>query len=808
MSETTTDADGRYTIPARPGKILIESTEVPKAFLSPNYGDYPRLEVKANQTWPDLKFTPAARLDGIVVDESGHPVAGAEVYLLETDHRRIRRQEPIRTGDGGAFHFDQLDPQEPLSLWARSGDATTDGAVVVRPSEVKGKLSITIDPKFAVRIRGMATDANGKRIASAKATLRWVRPYATGKGGWVDTVLESYVTTENGWFVFRGLWPRLEYNVVVEARGHNKAEAPEVTGKAGETHDVGKIVLASTGGSVSGQVVGSDGRPIGGATVFNRGDGPEPVASSTDREGRFRLDGLLPGTRFAFVRKDRYRFTGVKAAEDGGDLTITLLKTNEPAPRWQPAATARFDEQRAFAKQVLIRLWEKYGTNANNNGAFVCILEMAPIDPELAMRWSAQVGHKFDNRIRPDIAEELAETDAAGAMELLNQEHDRLSQFALQKLAERFAATDAKKALPFANEAAVRARALNQPDRTLALARAGTVLVRLGRADVGRKLIDEAAHDVAQLGTENRAGYACGLVAQALAPFDVERALAIIEPIKDENMEKDRYLAFIAGAIATRDTNRAVTLANKVGGPAFYHELVKTEIAFKIGADHPDEAIKVIEGMKREPVGGWQAEAFGWLAVALAPRDRARAWTLIDRALAILIDHPDPFARSASSGGEMASAAHIAECARRIGYPDMESAIMRVMACRPIGSRGAGDRASLIHSIAVAAIPLALIDPDAARTVLEQVESRGGLDPAALPQVREPWLTAWALVDLKKAQALVDSELAALDATAKPDLQRTSFFPMVRILAILPQRREEAVIDGQFGAYWRPGYHL
>ncbi len=322
-------------------------------------------------------------------------------------------------------------------------------------------------------------------------------------------------------------------------------------------------------------------------------------------------------------------------------MTITLLKTTEPPPAWKPGTTASFDEQRAFAKRVLIRLWEKYGANAQNNEAFSCILEMARIDLDLALEWSARLGHRYDDWARQAAAAELADTDAPAALELLNQKPDWSSQRTLQSLADRYAETDPQKAMLFANEAAVRSRGLNQPDRALAMAWAGAVLTKLGRADAGRKLIDEAAHDAAQLGIANRADYYRALVAQALAPFDVKRALALIETIKGENDEKDRYRAMIAVAIATTDTNQAVALVEKVGGNAFYHELARTEIAYKIGAEHPDAAIRIIEGMKREPRWDprWQAEAFGWLAVALAPRDRARAFGLIDRALALMIDH-------------------------------------------------------------------------------------------------------------------------------------------------------------------------
>src|SRR5262249_22349945 len=159
------------------------------------------------------------------------------------------------------------------------------------------------------------------------------------------------------------------------------------------------------------------------------------------------------------------------------------------------------------------------------------------------------------------------------------------------------------------------------------------------------------------------------------------------EPIKDENQQKDRYRAMIATAIARTDTSRAIALVEALGEPDTYDEsaarLARTEIAYKLGAEHPDEAIKIIEGIKLEPpwLARWRAEAFGWLAVALAPRDRPRAFGLIDRALAMMIDRRKWTGR----GTEMAAAARIAICARRIGYPDMESVIMRVTAVRPCG---------------------------------------------------------------------------------------------------------------------------
>ncbi len=410
-----------YRIEARPGKVQVQPNAIPKTYLGLWSSDCPRLEVATDRTWPDLKLRRATELDGVVVDAAGQPVVGAEVIATVPDPRGHGwGGTRTRTGPGGTFHLEQLDPDDTLPLRARTREATTDGTIVITPRTVEGKLKLTIDPKFAFRIRGLVTDRSGKRIAGARAQLQWTRNYVTahpearsiGIGG----ALESCTTSEAGWFVFRDLWPGDRYKVIVVAPGYGKAEALEVTGKAGATHDCGTIVLTGIEGHLAGRAVGSDGRPIAGATVFNRGDGPRQVEVLTDDQGRFRLESMFPGTKYAFARKEGYRFTGKKSDGDADDLTITLLKTTEPPPAWKPEATASFEDQQAFARRILVRLWEKFGENAEQNGASSCILNMARIDPELALQWSADQGHRYDGRVRQAAAEMLAEQDGPEAL--------------------------------------------------------------------------------------------------------------------------------------------------------------------------------------------------------------------------------------------------------------------------------------------------------------------------------------------------------------------------------------------------------
>jgi hypothetical protein len=108
------------------------------------------------------------------------------------------------------------------------------------------------------------------------------------------------------------------------------------------------------------------------------------------------------------------------------------------------------------------------------------------------------------------------------------------------------------------------------------MASAGAVLVKLGRADAGRKLIEDAARDAAQLPAAGWPGNYRSEAARILAPHDLGRALALVE-------------------------------AFKVKFPSWW---------------------------QFNCIDIWQGTAFGWLAVARAPRDPARANALIDRGLA------------------------------------------------------------------------------------------------------------------------------------------------------------------------------
>ena len=788
-----TDAHGRYTVHVTAGKIFISPTSTPTSHLGLDRESLPKLDVAADREWPDFKLARAAVLEGVVLDAAGKPVAGAEVHALKQNPIGFADLAPIKTGADGSFRVVQLDPGDTVPFRARAKDATTDGAIVIEPGKQSGKLTLVVDPRFATRVHGVIRDRAGKPVAGAVVRLGWGRNYVSKKNRFsgVGSELERCETDAEGRFASSALWPGDRYKVTVEAPGYGNAESPEITGRSGDDHDFGAIRLVSTGGRVAGRVLDTGGKPVADAIVFNRGDGPESITARTDASGNFQLEGFFDGGKYVFARKAGYRFTGARVERGSPQVTLTLRRKDEPPPAPAAVDPVTPEQERAFARRVLTKVWERYGENANHNGASGCILHMARIDMELALKWSGQLGGRYDDQVNQEAAMALAETDGDGAFALLSASGGVMKQYHLQTLAERFAGDDRAKALKFAEEATVQARALNQPDRTGAMAKAGAMLVRLGRKEPGLALLDEAARAAEQMSLESREAYARGNVAGALAPFDFGRAMALVEPMKNES-ERDRYLSFIATALAATDPKQALVVAGKIGDRSSTPQSVKVAIAYELcTAGKPDEAMRVIEGMKGHYAAEkYQSEAYAWLAVAVASRDKARAATLIDRALELPVDQPDQFQSWTYFGGGAGEAAWSAACAKRAGYDDMAGVVFRVLAARPSGRHRDPSMEAQCETIAAAI--LALSDRKAASQILRDLELRWGQRLNELGKVvGRHWFLAWALADLTHAEQLFDAELAALESQPNANLQSTGLLKMAEAVAQPRRRREE-----------------
>ncbi len=789
-----TDEKGEFLLYAKAAKLSVNIGNPPKGYIKPDQRQQSDpVEVSKDMTWPTIKLQPAAMLEGIVVDEAGKAVAGAEIRpFISSDH--FSNRSNVKSDKDGKFKVQVGALKDPVSIRVRSDTATSDGPLVVVPAEAKGPTKIVVSSKKAFILKGTLVNEAGKPIPAAKVPLHtgWRTP-----GGGIGFRLSTTTTDEKGCFAFKNLWPGDEYHVVIEAAGYTKNQTARISGKAGQTHDFGKIVLGSAQAAIEGKVVDSAGKPLAGVLVFNAGDAPEPRTTHTDAKGHFRLDGLRSGSVYAFVKHEGYRFAGAKTKGGAKDVEIILLRKDEAPPKPPQSQLVSYEEQKQIAGKIIRRLWEV----EDHKRLGTAIVVMARLDPEQALAWSKEIGGRYDSRIRAVVAEQVAESDIDEAIDLIGSDFS-----GFKRLAQQLVTTDPAKALRCTEEMAVHARNMDQPWRAINLAAAGRLTVRAGNKQAGRKMLEEAADMTDRMGSGQSFKRACGEVAKALAVVDPERAIKLIESGMEKN-QQGHYMARIAAAAGENDLDSARKILKKI--QPWYATRAVTPIAYHVARTRPDEALKFIEERfnSDQPYGsdrrGAKVQALCWVAVAIAPHDKERAWQLIDEGLDLCVG---PHKGHYYSGirNHQTIAALMAVQAKAVGYPDMPSVVHRVLASRETSKEGRSPM-EMVESNVVMAMILALADPAAAREVLESIQSQSDRIGSGQSGIRrEHWLRAWALADAEKLPELIEAELKAKKDNPKKEYNLYQLMSTLEILAMPPAERLKKITD-HTSQIWVPG---
>jgi hypothetical protein len=771
--QTTTDAQGKFQVHARPGTASVELREIPPRYLSTSravsgYSSrFLEAEVTKDTLLPTIELEPAEGIEGIVVDDAGHPVAGAEVRY--TDFQEIRGlgyPDLLRSDEVGKFMIREL-LAKPISIRVRSDKAIAD-PVNVKPGEVKDPVRIVVSEKSAFAVCGTAVDDAGRPVPGAEIRLTTYWSYGRGAMGFFLTPCTS---DPQGKFRLGGLWPGDRYNLDLSVPGHDKGASPEVTGSAGETHDFGNLLLRRIGGRVEGSVVDSAGKPIAGARVFNWGDASEPQEATSDAAGRFRLAGFYFGPAYVFAEKDGFRFTRLRTTADATGVTVTMLRSDEPPPEGPRPRSMPSPEEQQCARQLLEKLW----VSGKRKEAPSMIAYMMRIDPEQARKWSAEAGGKYDKMIGRIQATKLAETDLDEAIGLVTQD-EKTAYSRLKELADHLAARDPAKARRVAEEAVLRARTMEPPWNTAALADVGVLLMGIGDKEAAKKLIDEATELAAKQANMESADYSVNKVIEALASYDLDRALGLADKMGDRDHKRARAKA--AAAAPLNEADRALASLKDV--EPWYADRARFRLAYRLAATRPDDAMRIVDGMSASHAYGFpqetRAQAFRWMAAAVAPHDKARAGRLIDQAFAIYLS---PSEGEYSDNRRATQAAALAVVAAEIGYPDMESVVSRVLASR-VTTKHASNAAVVVESSAAMAVLLALVDPATAAEILVALEPQSDLVGSGYSGVpKDVWLKAWTLADPQHAMQLADRELAKVKEQRDGDLWRSGLLQVV-----------------------------
>lgn len=270
----------------------------------------------------DQAPAPTADLAGQVVDTTGRPVAGADVFAGEA-HRRADAD--------GHFRFDDLPAEElPVDVTAdgyKRAGAGPLGRPVIDLSDGQPRQGL----EFVV---GRAASITGRIVAGPDpvdgATVNLNYLFADGLDGQpLDPHIVSNVAESgaDGRFEIEALAPgRLQ--VMVESDDHPFTESREFYLRPGR-HIDDLIIDVAPAAELAGQVVSEWGDPLQASVVLTpRAPGFRARRVDTDDAGRFRFERLEAGNYELEARADHYRPALIEDFHVGGegvdDLELVL----------------------------------------------------------------------------------------------------------------------------------------------------------------------------------------------------------------------------------------------------------------------------------------------------------------------------------------------------------------------------------------------------------------------------------------------------------------------------------------------------
>jgi protocatechuate 3,4-dioxygenase beta subunit len=313
--EGVTGADGRFEVRDLPaGSWSLEARASGYAALT-----VPGLTVPEGAGSTDfgtLMLPAGVAVEGYVVDPRGRPVEGAEVNAVDgamsvAMMRFGGRQNAANaadtpaaiTGADGYFRIEDRRAGETINLDAsRAGYARSAAPGVRVPSEEP--VRIVLQPASAVE--GRVVDGDGKPVAGARVVV-----IPTDRRGGFQ--VKDGTSDDSGAFRVEDVPPGAAEARTI-ALGFQPSYLSNLEVRAGQDLKGVEIVLAA-GAVVEGRVLSPSGRPVAGADVrvFEAEEGggrrffSMPIMAQSDGEGRYRLEGVAPGTRTLQAEHKSYR---------------------------------------------------------------------------------------------------------------------------------------------------------------------------------------------------------------------------------------------------------------------------------------------------------------------------------------------------------------------------------------------------------------------------------------------------------------------------------------------------------------------
>jgi len=812
-----TDALGRYTFHARPGRGLIQLKSTPEAFASLLYG-VPEVAIPqdvAEFEPPPIELTRAGTVAGAVRDEKGRPVPGAAVAASwrvdEGPRRQGRRNLSVLSDGRGDFTVDGVPLAAAVTLTATApGVGRMARPVIAHPGE---PAALTLDPATLVAMRGRVVDGRANPVAGARVHLRRRGRHETGQ-------IEGEVAVDfDGAYVLRaepdgrfetprGLDPGGEYSAIAEADGFATGQTAWCRAKIRAFPD---LILEAEGvarfATLDGLVRDGSGRPVAGATVWaSSPGGPQrPARIATDDRGRFRLDGLPSTGALVFVEAEGFRFHGLASGPGISAAKLTLTRAGETAlgMKTLPPPLPRADEL-AIARRLIGPFADRVlKERADDTSAkFRTLGVLARVDPGRVLEAIAARPFKegwMNDRLRADASLGLMGDNLDEALAVVESIESAGSRaFAFVQLCDRLPSGDREGKLHLLDRALLATRSVPEPGHKVAgIASVAEHWIDLGEPGRATRLLREFEPVARELSTKGWDAYARGTFAEELAQVDPDAALKLIAGLDEDpgSVVPDRHRLNIAQELAGRDPAAAERLLDGLKKPS---SIVRhgARIGHAMAPKDPARARRIVDRMDAFPEESRElpfnhAYALGMMALALADADKAAARALLDVAYEELAGLAREGVRGFQDTEDAAVvAASLLPVAERIDQGLVPGFFWRAASFR--GSSTTVARSKTMPD-AILALLLARYDLGVARTLLEPLVAGGPLKPGDASTT----IQAMAAVDPGRAVVVLDAVPNDPDFGLNPfqNPKNAAILDLAAMLAARPEGRWDRALD-------------
>jgi protocatechuate 3,4-dioxygenase beta subunit/outer membrane lipoprotein-sorting protein len=298
---------------------------------------YPNKSVKVTEGKTlklSVQMKAKSKIRVVVVDQADKPVAGARVHVMPSGGKATTDEDGKAEVGARISHWSGEQPQLVVVIRHvhRNLAAVVDIKDESKPLNVKLQQGTTLV--------GKVTGPDGKPIPGARISLSLQSGMLQSRvNTWSSSILfGQWVNGVPGRYEIKTVPSGRKYTVLVEADGFGqtklKVELDE--GKTGRV-ELKTVVLRPANLSISGVVVGADGKPVPGLRVSVFSDHQPHRTVSTDKEGKFVIKHVIAGEFRVYTVGNKGQYGAVIAK--GGDKDIKIVVGQSPV--YNPWSTSR-----------------------------------------------------------------------------------------------------------------------------------------------------------------------------------------------------------------------------------------------------------------------------------------------------------------------------------------------------------------------------------------------------------------------------------------------------------------------------------